>query len=164
MKEMSPVVRTVTKIAFGFILIFGLYIILHGHLTPGGGFQGGAIIGTLMALYLVAFGATKWKKKVYSVIESSGLLVFIITGLIGLVAGSFFFNFIGGTGSPVFGQELNTGEMIEGVWFPSNTAPLLSAGTISIMNMAVGLEVIAALTLIVVTMGLFAFAGKEGDE
>jgi hypothetical protein len=32
------------------------------------------------------------------------------------------------------------------------------------MNMAVGLEVIAGLTLIVVTMGLFAFAGKEGDE
>jgi multicomponent Na+:H+ antiporter subunit B len=164
MKEMSPVVKTITKIAFGFILVFGLYIIVHGHMTPGGGFQGGAIIGTLMALYLVAFGATKWKKKIYSTIESSGLLIFIITGLIGLVAGSFFFNFIAGTDSPIFGRELNTGEMIKGVWFPSNTAPLFSAGTISIMNMAVGLEVIAGLTLIVVTMGLFAFAGKEGDD
>jgi energy-converting hydrogenase B subunit I len=164
MKEMSPIVKTITKISFAAIFLFGLYIILHGHLTPGGGFQGGAIIGTLMALYLVAFGAVKWRKKVLSIIESTGLLVFIGTGLLGLTTGYFFFNFIGGTDNPIFGQQLNAGQTIGDVFFPSNSAPLLSSGTISIMNMAVGLEVIAALTLIIVTMGLFAFAGKEEGE
>jgi multicomponent Na+:H+ antiporter subunit B len=113
-----------------------------------------------MALYLVAFGAVKWKKKLLSVIESTGLLVFIGTGLLGLTTGYFFFNFIGGTENPVFGLKLDGFDA--GV--PSNTAPLLSSGTVGIMNMAVGLEVIAALTLIVVTMGLFAFAGSEEGE
>jgi multicomponent Na+:H+ antiporter subunit B len=164
MREMSPVVKTITKIAFAPIFLFGLYIILHGHLTPGGGFQGGAIIGTLMALYLVAFGVTKWKKKLLSGIESGGLIIFIGTGLLGLVAGNFFFNFLGGTEVFLFGMKIGQGEIINGIFFPSNTAPLLSAGTVSVMNMAVGLEVIAALTLIIVTMGLFAFAGKEGGE
>jgi multicomponent Na+:H+ antiporter subunit B len=161
MKEMSPIVKTITKFAFAPIFLFGSYIILHGHLTPGGGFQGGAIIGTLMALYLVAFGAMKWKKKLLSVIESTGLLIFIGTGLLGLTTGYFFFNFIGGTGSPIFGEKLFE-PIIDG--FPANSAPLLSSGTVGIMNMAVGLEVIAALTLIIVTMGLFAFAGKEEGE
>ena len=164
MKEMSPIVKTITKFAFAPIFLFGTYIILHGHMTPGGGFQGGAIIGTLMALYLVAFGATKWKKQLLSVIESSGLIIFIGTGLLGLTTGYFFFNFIGGTESPIFGQKLNAGEVVGDVVFPANSAPLLSSGTVGIMNMAVGLEVIAALTLIVVTMGLFAFAGKEEGE
>ena len=134
---------------------FGAYIILHGHLTPGGGFQGGAIIGTLMALYLVGFGSTTWKKKLLSVIESTGLLVFLGTGLLGLVSGYMFFNFLAGSDIPIFNQ------VPPAIVGHSNWAPLWSGGTVSVMNLAVGLEVIAALTLIIVTMGLFAFDGKE---
>ncbi|MFW3146492.1 MAG: MnhB domain-containing protein [Thermoplasmatota archaeon] len=164
MKQMSLVVRTVTKFAFGPIFLFGAYIILHGHLTPGGGFQGGAIIATLMALYFVAFAASKWNKSMLSGIESFGLIVFIGTGLIGLIGGFFFFNFLGGTGIPLFGEELGPGNWDWGGLFITNSPPLLSGGTVAIMNLAVGLEVIAALTLIVVVMGLFAFKGKEGGE
>jgi multicomponent Na+:H+ antiporter subunit B len=156
MNQMSPVVRTITKFAFAPIFLFGTYIILHGHLTPGGGFQGGAIIATLFALYFVAFAAKKWKKSLLSIIESSGLLVFIGTGLLGLVSGYFFFNFLGGGGHVLFGQKLGA--------FPDTSPPLLSSGTIAVMNMAVGLEVIAALTLIVITMGMFAFMNKEEGE
>lgn len=156
MKQMSPVVRTITKIAFAPILLFGMYIILHGHLTPGGGFQGGAIISTLFALYFVAFAAKKWKKNFLSALESSGLLIFIGTGLLGLVSGFFFFNFLGGEGSFLFGQKID----------PANitSPPLLSSGTVAVMNIAVGIEVIAALTLIILTMGIFAFMNKEGGE
>lgn len=164
MEDMSPIVRTITKIAFAPIFLFGSYIILHGHLTPGGGFQGGAIIGTLMALYLIAFGAVKWRKKLLSFVESSGLLIFISTAFLGLTSGYFFFNFIGGTEFPIFGEKIPAGEFFDGVFFPSNSAPLLSSGTVAIMNIAVGLEVIAGLTLIVVAMGLFAFTGREGGE
>ena len=152
MEKMSPVVRTVIKIAFAPMFAFGAYVILHGHLTPGGGFQGGAIIGTLMALYLVAFGATKWKKKLLSVVESTGLLVFLGTGLLGLLSGYMFYNFLSDSDIPIFNQGIEAG---------SNWAPLWSGGTVSIMNLAVGLEVVAALTLIIITMGLFAFDGKE---
>jgi multicomponent Na+:H+ antiporter subunit B len=59
MEKMSPVVRTILKISFAPVFAFGAYVILHGHLTPGGGFQSGAIIVNLMALYLVEKNATR---------------------------------------------------------------------------------------------------------
>lgn len=160
MKSMSPVVRTITAFLFAPILIFGLYIIVHGHLTPGGGFQGGAIIATLMALWFVAMGNTKWKKKLLSGMESSGLLIFIIFAFLGLLAtGGFFFNnFFAGDGFFLFGESI-----WDGVGAHPNSAPLMSGGTVPVMNMAVGLEVVAGLTLIVITIGLFAFEGKEGE-
>ncbi len=157
MKEMSPVVKTIVKISFAPMFAFGSYIILHGHLTPGGGFQGGAIIGSLFALYMIAFGATKWKKKLLSGIESGGLLVFIGTGILGLVSGYMFYNFLSDSDIPIFNQGI---PHMAG-WDHANWAPIWSGGTVSVMNIAVGLEVIAALTLIIITMGLFAFEGKE---
>ena len=39
MTEMSKIVRTITAVAFPFAMIYGLYVIAHGHLTPGGGFR-----------------------------------------------------------------------------------------------------------------------------
>lgn len=44
------------------ILIFGIYIILNGHLSPGGGFSGGAIMGAGLILYLNAFGFAKTER------------------------------------------------------------------------------------------------------
>jgi len=159
MRPMSPVVRTITKLSFGAIFLFGAYIILHGHLTPGGGFQGGAIIATVFALVLVAFGRDRWNKKLLSTIESSGLLAFIGLGFLGLTTGYFFYNFIAGTDSPLFGKVI---EQVSG-YEHANSASLLTGGTVPLMNLFVGFEVLAALTLIVVVLGLFAFKGKEGD-
>ena len=157
MKQMSSVVRTITKIAFGPIFIFGAYIVLHGHLTPGGGFQGGAIIASVLALYLVAFGAEKWNKKLLTTLESVGLISFASAGLLGLTAGYFFFNFLAGSDIPLFNLTVPS---MEGFIHP-NWAPLFSSGTVSVMNLSVGLEVVAGLTLVMVAMGLFSFANKE---
>lgn len=44
------------------IIIFGIYVILNGHLSPGGGFSGGAIIGAGLILYLNAFGFAKTER------------------------------------------------------------------------------------------------------
>ncbi|MCU0798771.1 MAG: sodium:proton antiporter [Candidatus Thermoplasmatota archaeon] len=159
MERMSSVVRTITKVAFGPIFIFGAYIILHGHLTPGGGFQGGALIASVMALYFVAFGDERWKKKLMSTLESIGLLTFASAGFLGLTAGFFFFNFLAGSKIPFFNEQIPS---MEGFVHP-NWAPLFSAGTVSVMNIAVGLEVVVGITLVVVAMGLFSFAGKEGE-
>ena len=54
---MSKIVRTVSNQLILLVLIFGLYIIMHGHVTPGGGFQGGAIVASGTALIIVAFGS-----------------------------------------------------------------------------------------------------------
>ena len=160
MKQMSPVVRTITKIAFGPMFIFGAYVILHGHITPGGGFQGGAMIASLFALYFIAFGVTKWKKQLLSLVENFGLLMFISAGFLGLTAGYFFFNFLAGSKIPFFNETIPP---MEG-WLHPNSAPLFSAGTVSVMNLSVGIEVVAGLTLVIVTMGLFAFKGEEEED
>jgi len=159
MRQMSTIVKTMSAILFAPIFLFGAYIILHGHLTPGGGFQGGAIVATGMALYLVAFGSERWKKKLLSILESTGLMAFSLIGFFGLIGGFFLYNFLAGSGFVLFGMEIDTMAGFE----HANSAPLMSSGTIGLINLFVGLEVIAGLTLIAVTMGLFAFAGKEGE-
>ena len=53
----DSILQSVTKILMPFILIFGIYVVLNGHISPGGGFSGGAILGAGLILYLSAFGS-----------------------------------------------------------------------------------------------------------
>ena len=56
MKPLSVVVRTGCDLFAWFMVIFGAYVIIHGDVTPGGGFQGGAVVATFLAFLLVAYG------------------------------------------------------------------------------------------------------------
>ncbi len=128
MKGMSLIVKTVTNIVIGFIFIYGLYIILHGHLTPGGGFAGGVIIAGVFVLKLLAFGSKAKDEKSAStqasVWESIGGLLFVSVAILGLLlAGTFFINFLP-KGTPLH---------------------LLSAGIIPICNIAIAIKVGAGL-------------------
>ncbi len=49
------VVRTTARLIIPFIQVFALYVIAHGHHSPGGGFQGGVILGACLVLYAIAF-------------------------------------------------------------------------------------------------------------
>lgn len=144
MSGMSKIVKTITSIAFPFTMIYGLYIIAHGHLTPGGGFQGGAVVASACAMILVAYGSIwtmgKIKEKHLSVLESLGAIGFIGLALLGLVFGVVFFkNFL-------VGNEYFFGEIGEGL------ANINTAGVLPLMNFAVGLKVIAGLFAIVLVM------------
>ena len=96
MSGMSRIVKTISSVAFPFVLIYGLYIIAHGHLTPGGGFQGGAIVASGCAMILVAYGSIwtmgKIKEKNLSIFESFGAIGFIGLAFFGLIFGAVFFN------------------------------------------------------------------------
>lgn len=159
MTEMSKIVRTITNIAFPFSMIFGLYIIAHGHLTPGGGFQGGAVVASACAMVLVAFGS-KWtigkiKEKRLSVLESLGAIGFIGLALLGLVFGiAFFHNFLVGS-DYLFGTIPVTG---------SGLADIYTAGVLPLMNFAVGIKVIAGLFVIVLVMAYAATSYKEAKK
>lgn len=56
------ILQTVARVLVPFIEIFGIYVILGGHLGPGGGFSGGAVCGAGLILYLNAFGFVKTEK------------------------------------------------------------------------------------------------------
>ncbi len=152
---LSKIVRTVANQLILFILIFGLYIIAHGHLTPGGGFQGGAVVVSGVVMLLAAFNAKELKKslreRVLSIMESTGALIFTALAFAGLGT-VFFYNFLVGT--PIFGDIPPLG---------SNPGNFWTAGFIPLMNFAVGLKVIAGLSAVVLALALFA-SGEEMEE
>ena len=58
----DTILQQVTFILFPLIMIFGIYVVLNGHLSPGGGFSGGAIMGAGLILYLNAYGIEKMRR------------------------------------------------------------------------------------------------------
>jgi len=128
---------------------------MHGHLTPGGGFQGGAIVASGVALLLVAFGShnlhKSLKERHLSILESGGGLIFIGLAFGGL-ATIFFYNFL--VGSPIFGHIPPSGPNPGDIW---------TGGVIPFMNLAVGLKVLAGFSAILLVMAL-ASSRKEVEE
>lgn len=76
---MDVIVRTVVKGLFPFIILFGLFVTFHGHMTPGGSFSGGAIIASGFALIAVAFGIKDAEKLV------SEKKIHLVEGLVALI-------------------------------------------------------------------------------
>lgn len=141
---MSEIVKGITNIVIGFIFIYGLYIILHGHLTPGGGFAGGVIIAGAFILRYLAFGSIRKHEKkatvTASIFESLGGLLFIGVALFGLlIAGTFFVNFLP-KGTPFH---------------------LVSAGIIPLCNIAIGIKVGAGLFSIFLALGAMKFVMED---
>ncbi len=145
--RMSKIVRVAADLLYPAILIFGLYVILHGHLTPGGGFQGGAVVATAVALVIVAFSyeevVAMVKKSVLTLQESGGLVMFAGVALIALGLGTtFFYNFLANSGL-LFGMP---------VPFGPNPGELNTGGVLPLMNIAVGIEVWGGLAVIILYM------------
>ncbi|ANF22462.1 Na(+)/H(+) antiporter subunit B [Thermococcus piezophilus] len=139
---MGLIVKTTARAIIPLIGIFGTYIVVHGHLTPGGGFQGGATIAGAGILFLVAFGLDEMKeqynKSLYSALEGIGGLTFLGVAMLGMGV-AFFYNTLWHNG-PFFNGQPGT---------------LLSAGYLPIMNLAVGLKVFTGLVSALTTIALY---------
>ena len=121
----SLIVRVSAQLIYPFIILLGAYVFIHGHLTPGGGFQGGAIIATGVLLMFMSYRSFDVNHKALTYMESLAGITFVVIGLAGLIwGGSFLQNFL-----PL------------GV--PNE---LFSAGVIPIIYIAVGIKVGAELT------------------
>lgn len=152
MKGMSIIVKTVSSWVKMLIFLFGLYIILFGHLSPGGGFAGGVILASSYVLLMLAFGRACVEKDlpltVDSKLDSLGILLYAFIGILGFVfGGAFFVNFL-------YQEEIVSGE----AW------RLVSAGTIPLSNVAIGLKVGASLFLVIFTLAVFRQDGAGGTE
>jgi multicomponent Na+:H+ antiporter subunit B len=93
----SRIVKTVSRTIIPFIFLFGVYMIFFGHISPGGGFQGGVIVSMGIILAIVAYGEDiidKYKKEI-SLIEILGVSFFIIAGISGILVGKSFFSSFG---------------------------------------------------------------------
>jgi len=124
----SLILSTGCRFLFPFILLFGIYIVLYGHLSPGGGFQGGATIASGFLLIFLGCPERGINETGFKITESLGGLVFVIVGLLGLLSGGYFLlNFL-----------------------PKGTPyTLFSAGIIPIIYAAIGFKVGAEMTGII---------------
>jgi multicomponent Na+:H+ antiporter subunit B len=101
--------------------LFGVYVFINGHLTPGGGFQGGAILASGMLLLLLTDPAKRFSHRLIARVESISGLVFVVAGVLGLI-------FAGG--------------FLDNRFLPIGTlGDLFSAGAIPIIYAFVGLKV-----------------------
>lgn len=144
MKGMTLIVKTIARLISGLIFLYGVYIVLHGHLTPGGGFAGGVIIAGAFILLILSEGSgeasSEVKKWRASIGESSGIFIFWLLAMLGFFAGSLFFlNLL------PKGKEYH----------------LFSAGIIPLCNIGIGLEVAAAIFAIFITLAVLKRGGKE---
>jgi multicomponent Na+:H+ antiporter subunit B len=117
-----------SRALFPIILVTGIYIAIHGHLTPGGGFPGGAMIASSILLLYLADDRFKAKISGFKVLESFAGITYVLIGIAGLVISGFFLeNFL-----------------------PNGTiGTLFSSGIIPIVYVLIGLKVGSEITGII---------------
>lgn len=148
---MGEIVRTVARWLRGFILAYGIYVVLHGHITPGGGFEGGIVIACVFILLTLAggqdLGLSFFSRRAALSFISVGGLLFLALAWMGMwwAGGAFLQNFIGTSEEARFS--------------------LFSAGTIPILNIGLGLMVASSLFLVFTVLAAFRIdAASEKPE
>lgn len=141
---MTNIVKTISKFVVPPIILFGIYMVLHGHLTPGGGFPGGVIMASGFILLILSFGKEvtlkKLKVSTASILESTGALIFLCLAILGIPAGGWFF-----------------------VNFLSKGYPLkiISAGIIPLANIGIGIKVMGGVFAVFFTLVVFRISAKR---
>ncbi|MCE5251150.1 hypothetical protein LLG96_13115 [bacterium] len=143
MNGMTLIVKTITRLVLGFIIVFAANIVLYGHITPGGGFAGGVMLACAIILLILAFGKKTALdivgEKALSAWDSIGALGFLSIALIGFSGGFFFTNFI------MRGTPLR----------------LISGGTVMWSNIAIGIKVSACLVAVFIALVMFRLEHKR---
>ena len=119
----DAIVRTIAKLIIPVILVFGVYVLFNGHLSPGGGFSGGAILGGGFILFAMAFG----EEKAAAVLPARTLRIVTICSL------SFYC--LAKSYSFFTGNDFNG---LHSVITPGTPGDFLSGGLILPLNIAVG--------------------------
>ncbi|HSV93512.1 MAG TPA: MnhB domain-containing protein [Desulfobacterales bacterium] len=126
----TEILDVVSRKLSPFIMMFGCYLIVHGHISPGGGFQGGVVLASGAMLLLLgareSLAARLFPPRAVNLVETGGYVAFLAVGGLGMVlAGAFLANVL-------------------------PTAPsggLFDAVTVFVLNVVIGLEVGAGVTL-----------------
>jgi multicomponent Na+:H+ antiporter subunit B len=139
MKGMTVIVKKTTQLIAGLVFLYGIYVIIHGHLTPGGGFAGGIIIAGSFILLILAFGSDvlRLTKEEAGSTLYENLAVLIVVFLAVSVL-------------------LTTGRKFFLNWIPKGTSgELVRAGILPLYTIFVGIEVAASVLTIFLALVIF---------
>lgn len=108
----STIVKVMVRFVVPFIILFSAYLILHAGLSPGGGFQGGAIIGASMIIFTTVFGLWEASYRIPQglrvPLEGSAIITFFVIGVLGLAGGGAFLTYAWPRVSPSLQPSLVT--------------------------------------------------------
>jgi len=142
---MSIIVKTTCRIILWVVFLYGFYIILFGHLSPGGGFGGGVVLALGFLSIVLAYGrsyALDWLSiPRLEKAEAGAVLLFLVIALLGVVAGGAFLQ-----------NFMSKGSLFH----------LYSSGVIPFLNIVIGLKV--GLSLFLVAWALTEYDSEDGDE
>lgn len=121
------------------LMCFGLLLIFGGHLTPGGGFQGGSVLATAFFISIVIYGTRRnpfhYGHDFLIGMETLGALMFLIVGVVGVIVSGFY---LYNVGANIWGEGF-----LEFLKYVDPT----NAGILPYLNVAVGLEVFGSLSV-----------------
>ncbi len=132
-RKSSEILQTGASFLIALIFMYGVYVFMHGHLTPGGGFQGGVVIATGILLIMLADVNMKFNHGLLHFVESISGVGYVVLGLLGLLMAS--------TTTGLGDGFLNNRFLPLGTY-----GSLFSAGAIPLIYSLVGLKVGSELT------------------
>lgn len=136
---MTVIVKKTTQLIAGMIFVYGAYVMVHGHLTPGGGFAGGVIMAGSFILIILANGVEFMKlvreESGSTLYENLAMIIVLLLAIGGLLLGArtFFLNFLP----------------------KGNPGQLISAGVLPLYNIFVGIEVAASILTIFLALVIY---------
>jgi multicomponent Na+:H+ antiporter subunit B len=146
---MTPIVKNTARLISGFIAVFGIYIALTGHISPGGGFAGGVILAAAAVLIVLAFGRST-AERIFTpsqchLWDAAGAGLFLVVAMLGYFSGGFFVNFI---------AHISKGQV----------GKLFSGGTILVSNLCILIKVAAGLAGAFLALSAFRRQGVDAAD
>lgn len=146
--EKNVILKCGADMMLPFCIVFGIYIILFGTVSPGGGFQGGVMVASAALLLYMAYGYKTAKSaintEVLRVGEALGATTYVILAFCGILLGGLF---------------------CSNLFYKGQIGDLISAGSITFMGYAVGFKVLTGVGfLLLLMLGLLVTDRDEEEE
>ena len=143
----NVIIKTICRLLIPFIQLFAIYVIMHGHYSPGGGFQGGVILGASFILLVIAYGLEESRRrmslKALTIYASVGLFIYSGNGVVCLLMG---------------GNYLEYGRLP----LPLSSIPTIRAMGILGIEIGVGIGVMAIMICIFLGIASYETGGENG--
>lgn len=136
------ILRTISRFLIPFIQLFALYVVAHGHHSPGGGFQGGVILGASVILLAISFDLRtslfRFPERLIGIFSASGVFIYTGIGALCIILGREFLNYGG-------------------------LSRLLGVDPVTARSLGIfGVEVGVAITVMAVMVSIYNYVSSEG--